>query len=309
MNLERLVVDESVSTLFPPEVLLDELDDTPIETTVFDDSTDILSPDQAVVTFEYCEAFLDSRWVHCVLAGVDQFPFRQFQDAGTYLTNSTGIHGDAIGETVAGYVLAFARRLYQHIENQQQRDWSQPDWDEAWTVDGETACVVGLGSLGRGIVDRLTGLGLDVVGVRRTPTPEPGVKEIYTPAHLQEAVSEARFVVLAVPLTDQTRGMVDGDIFAAMRDDAYFINVARGTVVDQNALVTALENGSIAGAALDVFETEPLPDSSPLWGMDDVIVSPHCGAFTRDYCSHVAALVDENISRIRDGDDLVNRVV
>ncbi|MFD1643193.1 D-2-hydroxyacid dehydrogenase [Halohasta litorea] len=309
MDLQRLVVDESVSTLFPPGVLLDELNDTPIETTVFDESVDRLSPDQGVVTFDYHEAFLDSGWVHCVLAGVDQFPFERFQDESTPLTNSTGIHGDAIGETVAGYVLAFARRLHQHIGNQQRRDWSQPDWDEAWTVDGETACVVGLGSLGRGIVDRLTGLGLDVVGVRRTPTPEPGVEEVYTPDDLLEAVSEARFVVLAVPLTDRTRGMVDGETFAAMDDDAYVINVGRGGVVDQAALVTALEDDLIAGAALDVFETEPLPDASPLWGMDDVIVSPHCGAFTRDYCNHVAALVDENVSRIRDGDDLVNRVV
>jgi D-2-hydroxyacid dehydrogenase (NADP+) len=309
MQLEKLAVDESVSTLFPPEVLLDELNDLPIETSVVDDSIADLSPNHGVVTFEYREAFLDCGWIHSVLAGVDQFPIERFQNEGIHLTNSTGIHGDAIGETVASYILAFARRLHEHIGNQQQREWSQPDWNEAWTVDGETACVIGLGGLGRGIVDRLTGLGLDVIGVRRTPTPEPGVEEVYTPAQIQEAVSKARFVVLAVPLTDQTRGMIDVKTFAAMGDNGYFINVARGPVVDQDALVTALKDGSIAGAGLDVFETEPLPESSPLWGMDDVIISPHCGAFTRDYCSHVAALVDENISRIRDGDELINRVV
>jgi D-2-hydroxyacid dehydrogenase (NADP+) len=131
----------------------------------------------------------------------------------------------------------------------------------------------------------LTGLGLDVVGVRRTPTPEPGVERVYTPAELDEAVADARFVVLAVPLTDDTRGLVDRGVFEAMREDA------------------------IAGAALDVFEAEPLPESSPLWGMDDVIVSPHCAAYTRDYYRHVATILRESLDRVTAGDDPVNRVL
>jgi D-2-hydroxyacid dehydrogenase (NADP+) len=101
---------------------------------------------------------------------------------------------------------------------------------------------------------------------------------------------------------------VDRDVLVAMREDAYLVNVARGGVVDQSALVDALEADAIAGAALDVFETEPLPESSPLWGMDEVIVTPHCGAFTRDYADHVAAIVRESVRRIRAGDDPVNRV-
>jgi D-2-hydroxyacid dehydrogenase (NADP+) len=309
MRLETLGIDQSVSVVFPPAELLEELADLPIETVVLDESSDSLRPDQGVVTFAYRDSFLDAGWVHSIQAGVDRFPFERFEAEGTYLTNSTGIHGDAIGETVAGYVLALARRLHEHVANQQRREWSQPEWNEAWTVAGETACVVGLGGLGRGVVDRLSGLGLDVVGVRRTPTPEPGVEEVYTPARLREAVSDARFVVLAVPLTEETAGMVGREVFAAMGDDAYLVNVARGGVVEQDALVTALEDGTIAGAALDVFEEEPLPESSPLWEMDDVIVSPHCGAFTRDYCSHVAALVRESVTRIRDGEEPVNRVV
>jgi len=244
-----------------------------------------------------------------VQAGVDRFPHETFREADVVLTNSTGIHGDAIGETVAGYVLAFARRLHAHVANQRRVNWSQPEWDKAWTVAGERACVVGLGGLGRGIVDRLTGLGLDIDGVRRTPVPEPGVVRVYMPSELETAVADARFVVLAVPLIDETRGLVDGDVLAAMREDAYLINVARGGVVDQNALVTALEDGDIAGAALDVFETEPLPESSPLWEMDEVIVSPHCGAFTRDYVDHIAAIVRENVRRLRADYEPANRVL
>lgn len=309
MRLETVGIDQSVSVVFPPAELLEELADLPVESVVLDESPAGLGPEHGVVTLAYREAFLDAGWIHSIQAGVDRFPFGVLEDAGVCLSNSTGVHGDAIGETVAGYVLALARRLHEHAANQQQKEWSQPAWDEAWTVAGETACVVGLGGLGRGIVDRLTGLGLDVVGVRRTPTPEPGVEQVYTPANLREAVSDVRFVVLAVPLTEETDGMIGPGVFEAMADDAYFVNVARGGVVDQDALVAALGDGTVAGAALDVFEEEPLPESSPLWEMSEVIVSPHCGGFTRDYCGHVAALVRESVTRIRDGGEPANRVV
>jgi len=309
MDLDTLGIDASVSTLFPPEVLIDRLSDLSVETTVVYEQESTPGACDGVVTFVHREWFHKVEWIHSVQAGVDRFPHESLREAGVVLTNSTGIHGDAIGETVAGYVLAFARRLHDHVMNQQRANWSQPEWDEPWTVGGERACVVGLGGLGRGIVDRLTGLGLDVDGVRRTPVPEPGVDRVHTPSELETAVADVRFVVLAVPLTDATRGLVDGDILAAMRDDAYLINVARGGVIEQDALVEALDNGSVAGAALDVFETEPLPESSPLWEMDEVIVSPHCGAFTRDYVDHVAAIVRENVRRFRTGDEPANRVL
>lgn len=308
MHLDTLGIDASVGTVFPPATLLDELDDLPVETAVID-ASDGTADCEGVVTLAHHRSLLDTEWVHSIQAGVDRFPHDRFREEKVALTNSTGIHGDAIGETVAGYVLAFARRLHAHVRNQARTEWSQPEWDEAWTVAGETACVVGLGGLGRGIVDRLSGLGLDVVGVRRTPLPEPGVDAVYTPDDIETAVSDARFVILAVPLTERTRNLVDETLLDAMREDAYLVNVARGGVVDQDALVQGLQNGRFAGAALDVFETEPLPESSPLWGMDEVIISPHSGAFTRQYHEHVAALVRENVSRIRTRDGLVNRVL
>jgi len=308
MHLERLGVDGSVASVFPPERLVELLTGTDVEVVNLDDSDASIDECRAVVTLEHRETFLDLAWVHSIQAGVDRFPDDRFREAGVVLTNSTGIHGDAIGETVAAYVLALARRLHDHVASQQRREWSRPGWDEAWTVAGEQACVVGLGGIGRGVVDRLTGLGLDVVGVRNTPVPEPGVDRVLTPDRFDEAVADARFVVLAVPLTDETRGMVDADALAAMNEEAYLVNVARGGVVDQPALVEALQVGEIAGAALDVFETEPLPESSPLWGMDDVIVSPHYGGFTHEYSDHVATIVRENVERFAAGDELVNRV-
>ena len=309
MKVDRIGIDDSVSAVFPPERLVDAVADAPADIEVVDGSADSLADCEAVVTLVSRESFLELEWVHSIQAGVDRFPDDRFRERGVVLTNSTGIHGDAVGETVAGFVLALARRLHDHVAAQEDREWSRPGWDEAWTVAGEQATVVGLGGLGRGVVDRLTGLGLDVVGVRRTPTPEPGVERVYTPAELDEAVAGARFVVLAVPLTEDTKRMVDRSVFEAMREDAYLVNVARGGVVDQSTLVDALREGSIAGAALDVFETEPLPESSPLWGMDDVIVSPHCVAYTRDYYRHVAAIVRESFARIETSDDPVNRVL
>jgi D-2-hydroxyacid dehydrogenase (NADP+) len=308
MELETLGIDDSVSAVFPPTELIERLQESQVETIVLENSRDDIGALDGVVTFAYREAFLETNWVHSIQAGVDRFPFERFLAEDVRLTNSRGIHGDAIGETVASYCLAFARRLHEHVRNQTHKEWAQPDWDEAWTIAGEKACVVGLGGLGRGIVDRLTGLGLDVVGVRRTPTPEPGVDTVYTPARLDEAVSDARFVIFSVPLTEETRGMVDKSVLRSIPDDAYLVNVSRGDVVDQDTLVAALQNETIAGAALDVFETEPLPADSPLWEMDDVIVSPHCGAFTREYVDHAASLVRESITRINEGDDPVNRV-
>jgi D-2-hydroxyacid dehydrogenase (NADP+) len=307
--MEKIGIHPTVSTVFPPQVLREELTDLSVETPVIEDTPEAIRRYDAVVTFAHREAFLDLEWVHSIQAGVDRFPQDRFESEDVVLTNSTGIHGDAMGETVAGYVLAFARRLHEHVADQQRTEWSQPAWDEAWTVAGERACVVGLGGLGRGIVDRLKGLDLSLTGVRRTPTPEPGVEEVYTPDRLADAVADARFVVLAVPLTDATEDLVDRTVLDAMAEDAYLINVGRGGVVDQDALVEALEEGSITGAALDVFETEPLPESSPLWEMDEVIVTPHCGAFTRDYGPDVAAIVRESVRRIQNGADPVNRVV
>ncbi len=206
-------------------------------------------------------------------------------------------------------MLSFARRLHRYRDQQGDREWAWPDHDDPFTLDGASLCVVGLGTLGRGIAARADALGMDVTGVKRTPTPVDHVDEVHPARDLREAVADAKFVALAVPLTAETEGLVGERELAAMRDDAYLVNVARGGVVDQDALVDALESGGLAGAALDVFEAEPLPEDSVLWGMDEVIVTPHAAAANRDYPRRMAALVRENAQRLDAGDDLVNRVV
>src|SRR6056297_3072232 len=304
----RLGIHDSVAAVFPPEVLADALGEFDADVSVVGGG-DVDGLD-ALVTFAHDDAFLeaDLQWVHSVQAGVDKFPLGAFEERGIALTNSTGLHGATVGETVAGYMLSFARRLHEYRSNQERGEWAWADREDTFTVDGSSVCVVGLGTLGQGIAARADALGMDVTGVKRTPTPVDHVDSVHPTGELREAISDAKFVALAVPLTDETEGMVGAEELAAMRDDAVLVNVARGQVVEQDELVEALRDDELAGAALDVFEEEPLPADSPLWDFEDVIVTPHAAAATRDYPENIAALVRENARRLEAGDRLGNRV-
>ncbi|MFB6168704.1 MAG: D-2-hydroxyacid dehydrogenase [Haloferacaceae archaeon] len=309
--IDTLGVHDSVDAVFPPAVLRESLaDDHPDLTARVVETAAGVADCDALVTFAHDPAVFDAdlRWVHSIQAGVDRFPLETFEARGVALTNSTGIHGDAVGEAALGTMLMLARRLHVYRSNQERGEWARPAWDEPFTLRGESLCVVGLGTLGRGIATRADALGMRVSGVKRTPTPVDGVETVHPSSALLEAVSDARFVALAVPLTDRTEGLVGEQALARMREDAYLVNVARGGVVDQSALVRALDEGGIAGAALDVFETEPLPPESPLWEREEVIVTPHAAAATDEYYERVAALVRENLRRLAAGETLANRV-
>ncbi|WP_266074867.1 D-2-hydroxyacid dehydrogenase [Haladaptatus caseinilyticus] len=311
MQISHLGIHESVEAVFPPERLHEALSSIdPNVAVVGDDPTEIAGCD-AVVTFAHCDAFLDSglEWIHSIQAGYDRFPLSEFEDAGITLTNSTGIHGTSVGESTLGMMLSISRRLHAFSRQQIDHEWDRPAWDEPFTLQHEPLCVVGLGTLGRGIAKRADGVGMHVTGVRRSPEPVPHVREVYSNDDLHEAISEARFVALATPLTDATEKLMGEAEFAIMREDAYFVNVARGKCADEDALIAALEEGEIAGAALDVFEAEPLPENSPLWEMDGVIVTPHAAAAERDYYEHIAELVRENVQHIDADEEITNRVV
>jgi D-2-hydroxyacid dehydrogenase (NADP+) len=319
---QRVGIHESIGELFPPTWFEQAFENresagrtgtdrngTSVE--IVGSDPDVLSKLDVCVTLAHEEAFLDSdlRWVHSVQAGVDRFPFEAFREQGVVLTNSEGIHGDVVGETVLGYLLAFARGLHRHRDAQREARWSEPDWGELGTLRGERICVIGLGTLGQGVARRADAFGMEVVGVRRTPTPVDGVKDVYTPASLERAVEGSRFVVLCVPLTEATRKLIGPEELAAIEEESYLVNVARGAVVEEEALVDALEAGEIAGAALDVFETEPLAPESALWEMEDVVISPHVAAAHEGYADRVARIVHENLRRRKSGQSLANRVV
>ncbi|WP_138004949.1 D-2-hydroxyacid dehydrogenase [Halalkalirubrum salinum] len=308
MELDRVAIHESVSIVFDPENLQAELSELPVTVETVQDG-ELFDRTDAVVAFGPGENFLDAGWVHCIRAGYDEFDIDTYERDGVILTNSTGIHGTSVGETVTGYLLAFARRLHRYRDRQARRTWEREPKDVPFTLAGETICVVGLGTLGQGIAARANGLKMNVVGVRRSGAETPGVEAVFTPDQLESAVEDARFVAIATPLTDETEGMIDGSVFEAMREDAYLINVARGPVVDESALIAAIEREAIAGAGLDVFETEPLAETSPLWDFENVIITPHVAAMTNTYHEDIAAVVRENVDRLERGEPWYNRVV
>ncbi len=310
MDVARIGVHESVERVFPPEELREFLDDAGPEVAVVGDPNEVEGCD-LLVTLAWDERFLDAGigWIHSIQAGVDRFPFEDLESNGITLTNSTGIHGESVGETVVGYMLTFARRLHVYLHNQRDHEWTTPAWDEPFTLNGRSVCVVGLGTLGRGIASRASALGMRVTGVKRTVEPVPDVQQVHPQDELLSAVEGVDFVALACPLTEETHHLVDEEVLAAMDDGSYLLNVARGSVIDEDALVEALRGGELAGAALDVFEEEPLPADSPLWDFEEVLVTPHKSGSTWEYYQLVGELVYENLERDERGEELINRVV
>lgn len=305
--LQRLSVHESVENVVPSRAFVEAFGDLPVPARLVGDGETYDSSD-AVVSYVPRPEYMDAGWVHCARAGYDEFDTEAYESAGVPLTNSTGIHGATVGEVAVGCMLSLARLLHVYRDHQNLTSWYTPDYERPFTVEGKRCCVLGLGTIGTGIAERAAGLGMDVVGVRRSGGELSGVSPVYHPDDLLEAIGDARFVVVALPHTPATDGLLDAEAFAAMRDDAYVVNVARGPIVGEAALVEALENDEIAGAALDVFEEEPLPLESPLWSMREVIVMPHKGSATNRYHLDIAALVTEIFAQYRAGEPMRNRV-
>jgi len=306
--LDGLSVHESADEKVPIESFAAALAALPVPVEIVGDDAGFDGTD-AVASYRPRARFRDAGWVHCIRAGYDEFDTAAYEAAGTPLTNSTGIRATTVGGLAVGYTVTFARRLHVYRDKQRRAEWYEPAYDRPFTVEGASACVVGLGTVGRGVATRADALGMDVVGVRRSEEAGPGVSTVYHPDELHDAIADARFVVLAVPETPETAGLISTPEFRRMRSDAYLINVARGAVVDEDALVVALDDGVIAGAGLDVFRTEPLPESSPLWDVEEVLVSPHQGSTTNRYHHDLAELTAEIFRRYRSGEPLRNRVV
>ena len=244
------------------------------------------------------------RWLHTFSAGVDHPIFRSFTERGVRLTTSSGASATPIAQTVVMYLLALSRDLPAWLRDQAAHRWSPRDWPD---LDGMTVGIVGMGPIGLEVARLTAALGMQPIGMRRTPTgTEPC--ETWTFDRLHELAGLVDALVLAVPLTPDTRGIVDADVLAALRPGALFVNVARGEIVDEPALIEALRSGRIAGAALDVFATEPLPDDSPLWDLPNVIVTPHASGSTASSAQRATDIFVDNLARYASGRALRNEV-
>src|ERR1035438_9830164 len=224
------------------------------------------------------------RWVHSRAAGLDNLLFPEIVDSSVPLTNGSGVFSPPLGEFVLGAMLYFAQDFRRLIRCQAAGVWETRDIEE---IAGRTLGIVGYGDIGRAVATRARALGMHVLALRRTGPPlsavDPLIDAFYGPATRLEMIARCDYLVVSAPLTPETRGMIGAAEFAAMQPHAVVINVGRGPVIDEPALVDALSTHRIRGAALDVFDGEPLPAGHPFYRMENVLLSPHCADHTPDW--------------------------
>lgn len=243
------------------------------------------------------------RWFHSSSAGIDHPIFQQIVDAGATLTHSPGQHGQPIAEYVLGHMLAAAKRMRAHAALQAEHRWEPIDSVE---LTGATVGIVGYGGIGAHVARLARAFEMRVLATKRTPIEDPNVDELLPPKRLHELLAASDYVVVTVPLTDESRGMFGAAEFAAMRPEAVFINVARGGVVQEDALGEALRSGSIALAVLDVAGEEPLPPESPLWELPNCVITPHDSGSSPLSFERTNELWLRNLSRWVRGEELLH---
>lgn len=253
------------------------------------------------------------RWIHSPAAGVHQLMYPEMIQSDVVITNAREVHGPVVAEHAICLVLALAKRLPQAMQYQAKREWAQQKlWDERprpREIAGATVAVVGMGSIGREFTARARALGMKVLAVREDPRKGPaGADAVYGSAQLDEVLPLADYVLLCAPVTPATTGMMNHARLERMKPDAYLLNVSRGPLIDETALLQALQQRAIAGAALDVFVEEPLPQESPLWALDNLLITPHTAAVTERLWERHYELIAENLRRFLDGRPLLHEV-
>jgi phosphoglycerate dehydrogenase-like enzyme len=253
------------------------------------------------------------RWIHSTAAGVGGVLFPALVESAVVVTNSRGLHADSMAEHAIGLMLAFTRKLHHARDAQREKRWTLR---EQWTsppaftfLRGSTLGLIGLGKVGSAIASRARALGMRVLAVRRRPTLPPDPADEQWPlARLHDLLAASDWVVGVVPHTPETNRLLGAAELARMRPHARFLNLGRGSLVDEAALVEAIRSGRIAGAGLDVFQDEPLPGSSPLWEMPEVILTPHTSGMGPDYWERALDQFRENLVRFQAGEPLMNVV-
>jgi phosphoglycerate dehydrogenase-like enzyme len=250
------------------------------------------------------------RWIHTESAGVDRILTPRFLASGVVLTKSAGVHGVPIAEHVLALMFSFARQLPVLGRAQANRLWLRPEPSLAFELQGQTLAVLGLGAIGQTLARKAQALGLRVLGLRRDPLAGPvdGVAEVLPISRLDEALAQADHVAICLPLTPETHGLFNDARFAALKPGAFLYNIGRGRMVDQGALLRALDGGRLAGAGLDVTDPEPLPLDSPLWQDPRVIVTNHTSGSSEKNPDRTLALLEQNLGRALRGEPLLHVV-
>jgi phosphoglycerate dehydrogenase-like enzyme len=249
------------------------------------------------------------RWVHSRAAGLDGQLFPELIESPVPLTNGTGVFSEPLGEFVLGAILYFAKDFRRMVASQAAGRWDPFDIAEA---HGRTVGIVGYGDIGRTVARRVHAMGMPVLALRRrgpaASAADPLVERVYGPDQRIEMIERCDYVVVSAPLTPETQGMIGRREIAAMKPEAVLINVGRGPVIDEAALVEALAARRIKGAALDVFDREPLPEGHPFFGLENLLLSPHCADHTPDWLERAMTFFIEQFERFRKGEPLLNVV-
>jgi D-2-hydroxyacid dehydrogenase (NADP+) len=246
-------------------------------------------------------------WIQSLATGVDSILGLPSLPKGVLVTSTRGIHGPQMSELAMLLMLALTRRFPDMIRNQDKAVWNRWPGELLWQ---KTAGILGLGAVGKEIARKCKAFGMSVDGVNRSKKDVHGIDRFFGLDGLLSVAREVDYLIIVVALTPETRGMVGAEVLAAMKPTAFLLNLARGPVVDETALIQALQSGTIAGAALDVFNEEPLPQSHPFWKMKNVILTPHVGGTSTFYAGQVLPIFRENLRRYLRGeaDRLINRV-
>jgi phosphoglycerate dehydrogenase-like enzyme len=239
------------------------------------------------------------RWIQALGTGVDGIVDRPSFREGVLVTNMHGLHGDSVPEAAIMLMLALARDLPRAMRNRNARKWERYP---SQLLKGKTVGIFGVGAIARSLAPKCKSFGMKVIGITSAVRGVEGFDRMVRRDDLESAVGELDFLVLLTPYTPETHGIVGEKVLAAMKPGAFLVNLARGGIVEEDALVRALREKRLAGAALDVFATEPLPQDHPLWSMDNVIVTPHLGGFHDQYAEQALPTVIENFRKFLSGD-------
>ncbi|MBS1853331.1 MAG: D-2-hydroxyacid dehydrogenase [Acidobacteria bacterium] len=247
------------------------------------------------------------RWVHSKTTGIENILFPGLLESAIPLTNGSGVFSQSLGEFALAAILYFAKDFRRMVRNQMAGVWEQFDVEE---IAGQTVGIVGYGDIGRAVAVRVRAMGMRVLALKRhvPETADPLIERYYTPDALHAMLRECDYVVVAAPLTKETRHMIGKAEIAAMKPNAVVINIGRGPVIEQAALVAALQQKRIKGAGLDVFEEEPIPAGDPMYKLENVLLSPHCADHTATWNDQAMQFFVEQYARFDKGEPLKNIV-
>ena len=302
----------------PQLSMLDELRDT-AEVTIGNSAAAFArAASAATVIFNWSgslslirEVFLMSprvRWIHSRSAGLERTLFPELVASDVTMTNGSGVFSPSLGEFALAAILYFAKDFRRMVRNQMAGVWEPFD---VLPISGQTVGIVGYGDIGRAVAARVHAMGMNVLAVKRhvsTQNSDPLVDQVYTPDRRADMLARCDYVVVAAPLNAETRGLIGEAEFAAMKPSAVIINVGRGPVIDERAMIKALSGDKIKGAALDVFDEEPLPKEHPFYKLENVLLSPHCADHTPDWLDNAMRFFIAEFERFRRGEPLLNVV-